>query len=295
MSEEENIEKKLSNPPSKPTTKEARESKTKLLATPAIEYHKLMIDTLKPYELGRGKRFETYQSMSDDDLERFTLCFGDFGDDPFIAPITGRNNIVAVKRTADEKVPIFADNWHTDWSFQKNPPAGTCLFGIEIPPVGGDTLFANQHKALDEIPADLRSKLDGKLAIHSAALPYSPSGGYGDKDREMGRSMDIRASDEALAKQLHPIIRNHPETGREGIFGTFGYIIGIDGMENQEAMKLLLELAGWQGQEQFQYQHKWKKDMLVMWDNRSVLHKATGGYQGHDRLLHRTTIAAYQA
>ena len=100
------------------------------------------------------------QVMSDDDLERFTLCFGSFGDDPFIAPITGRNNIVAVKRTADEKVPIFADNWHTDWSFQKNPPAGTCLFGIEIPSVGGDTLFANQHKALDEMPTDLRRKLD---------------------------------------------------------------------------------------------------------------------------------------
>ena len=114
------------------------------------------------------------QAMSDDDLERFTLCFGAFGDDPFIAPISGRNNIVAVKRTADEKVPIFADNWHTDWSFQKNPPAGTCLFGIEIPPLGGDTLFANQHKALDEMPSTLRGKLDGKLAIHSAALPYAP-------------------------------------------------------------------------------------------------------------------------
>ena len=235
------------------------------------------------------------QAMSDDDLEQFTLSFGGFGDDPFIAPIPGRNNIVAVKRTADEKVPVFADNWHTDWSFQENPPAGTCLFGIEIPPVGGDTLFANQHKALDDMPSELRQKLEGKMAIHSAALPYAPSGGYGDKDREMGRSMDIRASDEALAKQLHPIIRKHPETGRKGIFGTFGYIIGIEGMEQQEGMKLLLELAGWQGQEQFQYQHKWKKDMLVMWDNRSVLHKATGGYQGHDRLLHRTTIAAYQA
>ena len=235
------------------------------------------------------------QAMSDDDLEHFTLSFGGFGDDPFIAPIPGRNNIVAVKRTADEKVPVFADNWHTDWSFQENPPAGTCLFGIEIPPVGGDTLFANQHKALEDMPAELRKKLEGKMAIHSAALPYAPSGGYGDKDREMGRSMDIRASDEALAKQLHPIIRKHPETGKEGIFGTFGYIIGIEGMEQQEGMKLLLELAGWQGKEQFQYQHKWKKDMLVRCDNRSVLHKATGGYQGHDRLLHRTTIAAYQA
>lgn len=234
------------------------------------------------------------QSMSDDDLERFTLYFGSFGDDPFIAPISGRQNIAAVKRTADEKVPIFADNWHTDWSFQLNPPAGTCLFGIDIPTKGGDTLFSNQHLALYEMPEALRNKLEGKLAIHSAAIPYSPTGGYGDKDRELGRSMDIRASDEAMAKQLHPIIRNHPETGKEGIFGTIGYIVGIEGMQDQEAMKLLIELSTWQSQEKFQYQHKWKKDMLVMWDNRSVLHRATGGYQGQERLLHRTTIAAYE-
>ena len=234
------------------------------------------------------------QSMSDDDLERFTLYFGSFGDDPFIAPISGRQNIAAVKRTADEKVPIFADNWHTDWSFQLNPPAGTCLFGIDIPTKGGDTLFANQHLALYEMPETLRNKLEGKLAIHSAAIPYSPTGGYGDKDRELGRSMDIRASDEAMAQQLHPIIRNHPETGKKGIFGTIGYIVGIEGMQDQEAMKLLIELSTWQSQEKFQYQHKWKKDMLVMWDNRSVLHRATGGYQGQERLLHRTTIAAYE-
>ena len=233
------------------------------------------------------------QPMSDDDLERFTLYFGKFGDDPFIAPIPGRKNIIAVKRTADEKVPIFADNWHTDWSFQSQPPAGTCLFGKIIPPEGGDTLFANQHIALDKMSSELRSKLEGKLAIHSATIPYSPKGGYGDKDREMGRSMDIRASDDASATQTHPIIRKHPETGREGIYGTFGYIIGIEDMDTQEAMKLLIELSAWQAQEEFQYHHKWKKNMLVMWDNRSVLHRATGGYQGFDRLLHRTTIAAY--
>ncbi len=233
------------------------------------------------------------QAMSDDDLERFTLYFGSFGNDPFIASIPGRENIIAVKRLADEKVPVFADNWHTDWSFQENPPAGTCLFGKIIPSEGGDTLFANQHLALENMPSSLREKLEDKLAIHSALVPYSPGGGYGDKDREMGRSMDIRASDEALAKQLHPIIAQHPETKKEGIYGTIGYIIGIDGMDNQDAMKLLMELSAWQCKEEFIYQHKWKKDMLIMWDNRSVLHRATGGYEGQDRLLHRTTIAAY--
>ena len=234
------------------------------------------------------------QLLDDDALERFTLCFGSFGDDPFIAPIQGRKNIIAVKREADEKVPIFADNWHTDWSFQENPPAGTCLYGKIIPTKGGDTLFANQHMALEKMPSSLRKKLEGKNAIHSALIPYSPGGGYGDKDREMGRSMDIRASDEAFSKQLHPIIKKHPETKREGIYGTIGYIIGIDGMDNQDAMKLLMELSAWQCLEEFVYKHKWKKDMLIMWDNRSVLHRATGGYEGQERLLHRTTIAAYE-
>ena len=233
------------------------------------------------------------QVLSDDDLERFTLYFGSFGDDPFIASIPGRENIIAVKRTADEKVPIFADNWHTDWSFQENPPAGTCLYGKIIPTQGGDTLFANQHLALEKMPLSLRKKLEGKVAIHSALVPYSPGGGYGDKDREMGRSMDIRASNDAFSKQLHPIIKYHPETREEGIYGTIGYIIGIDGIDNQEAMKILMELSAWQCKDEFIYRHKWKKDMLIMWDNRSVLHRATGGYEGQERLLHRTTIAAY--
>ena len=234
------------------------------------------------------------QTINDDELERFTLYFGNFGDDPFIAPIAGRKNIIAVKRTADEKVPIFADNWHTDWSFQENPPAGTCLYGKIIPTQGGDTLFANQHLALEKMPSLLRKKLEGKQAIHSALVPYSPGGGYGYKDREMGRSMDIRASDEAFSRQLHPIIKQHPETKQEGIYGTIGYIIGIDGMDNQEAVQLLMELSAWQCQEEFTYRHKWRKDMLIMWDNRSVLHRATGGYESQERLLHRTTIAAYE-
>ncbi|WP_300395335.1 TauD/TfdA family dioxygenase [Henriciella sp.] len=230
------------------------------------------------------------QTLTNDDLERFTQYFGPFGDDPYIAPIPGREHIIAVKRTADETGPIFAETWHSDWSFQKTPPAGTCLYGITIPPVGGDTLFTNQHKALDEMPDELRSKLEGKMAVHSARNGYAKAGMYGDNDT--GRSMDIRSSDEAMATQTHPIIRKHPETGREGLFGCAGYIIGIEGMGEEEGFALLTELYRWQTRPEFQYHHKWQPNMLLMWDNRSCLHMATGGYQGHDRLLHRTTIGA---
>ena len=231
------------------------------------------------------------QAMTDDDLERFTLAFGGFGDDPFIAPIDGRDHVIAVERRADETAPLFAENWHSDWSFQATPPSGTCLFGVQIPPMGGDTLYVNQHAALDAMPADLRARLDGKMAVHSARGGYAPDGTYGAHDQATDRSMDIRPSDEAMATQLHPIIRKHPETGRLGVFSCIGYIIGIDGMADDAARELLFELYAWQTRDEFQYRHVWQQDMLTMWDNRSVLHRATGGYDGHHRLLHRTTIA----
>jgi len=231
------------------------------------------------------------QAMDDDDLERFTLCFGPFGDDPFIAPIPGREHVIAVQRNAGETSAVFAESFHSDWSFQEKPPAGTCLFGITIPPHGGDTLFSNQHRALEAMPTALRSRLEGRMAVHSARLAYAPEGILGDADKA-GRSMDIRPSDDANATQLHPIIREHPETGRLGLFSTFGYIIGIDGMDAEEANPLLGELYQWQSRQEFQYRHEWAPNMLAMWDNRSLLHCATGGFDGHDRLLHRTTIGA---
>jgi taurine dioxygenase len=231
------------------------------------------------------------QYLSDDDLERFTLAFGGFGDDPFIAPIPGRKHVIAVERKAAERSPLFAENWHSDWSFQSRPPAGTCLYGITIPPTGGDTLFANQHAAFEAMPEAMRAKLEGLTALHSAKRAYAPEGMYGQNDAA-GRSMDIRPSREAEAVQRHPLVRPHPETGRLGLFSCFGYIIGIEGMEDGEALPLLIELYHWQGREEFQYRHRWEENMLVMWDNRSVLHAATGGYDGYDRLLHRTTIAA---
>ncbi len=229
------------------------------------------------------------QQFTDDDLERFTLHFGPFGQEPFFAPIDGRVHIAAIERRADETSPLFAENWHSDWSFQENPPDGTCLYGKVIPPHGGDTLYANQTAALAAMPQELRSRIEGKIAVHSARGGYAPDGAYGDNDAD-DRSMRIRPSEEAYATQLHPVIRTHRETGEESLFSVLGYIIGIDGMDDDEARALLAEVYAWETREEFQYQHTWEPDMLVMWDNRCVLHRATGGYDGYDRLLHRTTI-----
>lgn len=229
------------------------------------------------------------QAMDDDDLERFTLYFGAFGEDPFIAPIPGREHVLAVGREPDETAPIFAENWHSDWSFLAKPPQATLLHGRVIPPVGGDTLFANQYAAYDALEDAQKEELDGLTAIHSAGPAYALSGFYGERDK--GRSMDIRPSEAANATQTHPLIRAHPETGRKALFASPGYTIGIEGLEPDEARALLHPLFRHQSKPEFQYRHRWAEQMLVMWDNRCLNHMATGGYQGHRRLLHRTTVA----
>lgn len=232
------------------------------------------------------------QTLSDQDLERITQYFGEFGKEPYFVPIEGSEHVVALTRRADEKAPVFAEVWHSDWSFLEQPPIGTCLYSLVIPPVGGDTGFINQQKALAEMPAALRDRLEGRSALHSAVAGYSPDGLYGEQEKDSDRSMKILYSESARDVNPHPFISRHPESGRETLLGCFGYIIGVEGMEEGEAFELLLELHQWQTREEFQYTHKWEENMLVIWDNRSVLHKANGGYDGYDRELHRITIAA---
>jgi taurine dioxygenase len=229
------------------------------------------------------------QAMTDADLERFTQYFGPFGHDPFFGAIDGHPHIAAIRRRADETSPLFAENWHADWTFQEFPPDGTCLFAKVVPTTGGDTLYTNQEMALAAMPAELRAKIEHAIGIHSAQGGYAPDGMYGENDAA-DRSMDIRPSEAAYATQTHPIVRIHPETGNETLYSTLGYIVGIEGLERDEAWPILGELMAWQTRDEFQYRHVWQPNMLTMWDNRCVLHRATGGYDGQERLLHRTTI-----
>ena len=229
------------------------------------------------------------QSLSLDQLEQLAPAFGEYGEDPFISALPGHPHVIEVKREADETVPIFAESWHSDWSFLAHPPSGTLLYGKVIPPVGGDTLYADQYGAYDALSDSMKDHLAGLMGVHSARRGYSRKGLYGEQDR--GRSMAIRFSDDAMRTQLHPVVRTHPETGRKVLFVNPGYTVGIEGMEQPAADALLAELFAHQVQERFRYRHRWEAGMLTLWDNRCLLHAATGGYQGHRRLLHRVTVA----
>ena len=228
------------------------------------------------------------QRLTLDDLERFALCVGPYGVDPYFESVPGHPHVAQVKREADETSSIFADNFHSDWSFLAQPPAATLLYGDVIPPIGGDTLFANQYDAWDALSTSMQARLRPLQGVHSARRGYAKSGRYGEQDR--GRSMAIRFDDSALATQLQPIARVHPETGRTALYVSPGYTIGIDGLAGPEADSLLRELFAHQARPEFVYRHVWQQGTLLLWDNRCLVHAATGGYQGHRRLLHRITV-----
>ena len=223
-------------------------------------------------------------------FERFGLLFGEFGDDPYIESMKNHPNIVEVKREANEKAPPFGGSWHSDWSFQENPPSATLLHSKIIPPIGGETLFLNTQKAYDDLSSSMKNKINNLEVIHSAARPYADDGFYAlEKDKD--RSMKIKPSKKAKDIFLHPLVRTHPETNRKSLFINPVYTIAIDGLDDDESKLLLNELFTHMERETYIYKHLWEPNMLVMWDNRSVNHCAQGGYEGYKRLLHRITLA----
>lgn len=228
------------------------------------------------------------QDLDPEHLARLAAAFGPYGDDPFIDPIPGHPHVIEVRREPEETSRLFAEFWHSDWSFLATPPAGTLLYGVEIPPQGGDTLFADQYAAYCALPTELAERIATLRGVHSARHGYAPDGLFGDGDQ--GRSMAIRPSDAARATQTHPLVRVHPETGRPALFANLSYTIGVEGLDHDAGMELLVELHGYGAAEAVQYRHRWSPGMLTLWDNRCLMHMATGGYDGHRRLLHRVTV-----
>ena len=229
------------------------------------------------------------QPLTHSQLEAFTRQFGEFGVDPYIVPMEGHPHILELRREPDEKAVNFGAQWHSDWSFQEEPPAGTILHAKVTPPVGGDTLYADCYRAYEDLSDTMKRLLDGLVAIHSASLPYGKEGLFA-KETE-ARTMKILVSEEADKTWPHPLVRVHPVTRRKALYVSPVYTLGIEGMTRGESAALLGYLYQHMVQGEYVYRHRWSPDMLTLWDNRCTVHNAEGGYDGHLRVMHRTTIA----
>lgn len=229
------------------------------------------------------------QTLDPGGLERFAASLGPFGEEPYVVPLAPHPHVIEVRREAHETTPIFGSAWHSDWSFQAAPPSATLLYAAEIPPIGGDTWFADTALAWEACSPVLQDMLAGLRGVHTAAPAYGPRGLFARDDAT--RSMAIRVARSAERRQAHPLVRRHPVSGRLVLFLNPVYTVAIEGLHEAESRALLDYLCSHLTRPEFTYRHRWRAGMLVMWDNRRVLHRADGGYAGYRRLMYRATLA----
>ena len=185
-------------------------------------------------------------------------------------------------RFADGTRYIPGEGWHTDHSNDARPPKATVLHAVTLPDRGGDTQFANMAAAYAALPAGMRDRIGGLMAIHVYQSSHSGRKLMGLSDANRERVPNA---------VLHPVVRTHPENGRTSIYINPIRIEGIVGLDHREALPLLDALLAHATREEFQYRHEWRSGDLVMWDNRCLLHKANGDYDmGQMRYLYRVML-----
>ena len=196
--------------------------------------------------------------------------------------------LILSNRQKDGKPIGLADAgtyFHTDYSYLDIPARATLLYSIEVPKKGGDTIFADQYSAYDELPAAMKRRVDPLIALHH----------YGNRD-DLDRSSRTVASvltEEQQGKMSlvrHPVVRRHPVTGRKALYAVSGSSFGIDGMQEDEAIELLDELKRHATQQKYQYRLKYGVGDVVIWDNASLLHSATLTDADDPRTLWRVTV-----
>lgn len=171
--------------------------------------------------------------------------------------------------------------WHTDASYMQRPASTTLLYAIQIPPTGGDTNFANMHAAYEALPDEIKRRIAPLKAIHSWEQSRLNSGSRAASEEEKLAAPPV----------AHPLVRTHPDTGRKGLY-LGNHTSHIEGMALDEGRALLGQLLEHATQTQFVYRHRWQAGDIVIWDNRSLLHKATDDFDMSNcaRVLHRTVV-----
>lgn len=174
--------------------------------------------------------------------------------------------------------------WHTDISYKIKPPMGSLLYSLEVPPEGGDTLFADMYAAYDALSDEKKNRIDGLKAVHGYEARFSEMG-------EGGKRPKLSAEQLAeVPEVVHPVVRTNPETGRKALYVNEGFTLSIEGMPMDESRTLLDELVAHSMKPDFVYDHRWQVGDLVFWDNRAVMHCATDYDTSYARRMHRTTI-----
>ena len=222
------------------------------------------------------------QKLTPHEQLAFARRFGEPMEYPQLKGLPECPLITPVLKLEHERVN-FGGVWHSDTTYLTRPPMASMLYALEIPPYGGDTLFANQYQAYETLSDGLRKALDGLTAINSSTKADAS------KTREE-RLKDAGVEVKVLVGE-HPVVRTHPETGRRALYVNIGHTTHFKGWTEEESRPLLEYLWHHQVRPEFTCRFRWQPGSIAFWDNRCVQHNAVNDYQGFRRVMHRVTLA----
>ena len=228
------------------------------------------------------------QRLSTEQRYAFAQRFGDLIPHPYVHGLAGHPEIIEIVKEPEE-TRNWGGYWHADLTFLERPPAGAVLYGRELPPVGGDTMFANMHLAYETLSEGMRDMLGGIGALHVSGESHEYSAEF--------RGMHERPGNDAR-EHVHPVARTHPVTGRKALFVNRLFTRRFEDMTVEESAPVLDYLYDHATRPEFTFRFRWSTGSVLIWDNRAVLHNAlnddfSAARNGHGfrRVLHRATLA----
>ena len=241
------------------------------------------VDTLTDAHARHGVLVFPGQRISSEDLLRIGRSFGELTIHPFSTNSAEVPELIVYDHK-EGNPPLQTDIWHTDETFRECPPMGTMLVSKIVPALGGDTCFVNMGAVYEGLSPRMQRYLEGLEAVHDF-LPFkrlfinTPNG-----------AESLREFEARYPPSVHPVVREHPVTGRQVIYVTSQFTTHIKDMEPYESRMLLDYLYHRAQTNEYQYRHRWAPDTLVFWDNRLVQHSAVHDYYPQRRLMERVTI-----
>jgi len=212
----------------------------------------------------------------------FARRFGEPMEYPNLPGLTEAPLVTPVVKLEHER-NNFGGMWHSDTTYLAEPPMGTMLLALEVPPHGGDTMFANQYLAYEALSDGLRETLDGLIGINSSAKA------------EVSKTAEDRLKEAGVERKAltaeHPLVRTHPETGRKALYTSDAHTVSIKGWTEKESLPVLRFLWEHQVKPEFTCRFRWQPGSLALWDNRAAMHNPINDYHGYRRVLHRITLA----
>lgn len=210
--------------------------------------------------------------------------FGDINVNRFFTPVDGHPEVAEVRKEPHQKRNI-GNKWHTDHSYDDEPALGSMIYALEVPPVGGDTMFANMSLAWETLSDGMKDMLSRLEAVHSSRHVFGP--GYKANPDVADR---FRNAEQAVQDAVHPVVIRHPDTGRKVLYVNPTFTVRFNGWTEEESRPLLDYLYEHASKPEFTCRVEWREGSLGLWDNRATWHLALNDYPGHRRLMHRVTI-----